>query len=341
MIYIIITLLLLCLELIYLAFARELRFTDNSVFAKSTDNTIERHDEYCLRLKGGGIVFLFAIWLWSIYYAFPYPWFITGATLVGTVSFIDDLHPLRISVRLFVQLAAVALMLMQLMLLSGNLSIQISVSSISIYIASIILGTGILNAYNFMDGINGITGAYTLAVLIPLCYLNSSLEFVSTPLLYITGISVIIFCFFNFRRHAVCFAGDVGSITLGFIVLFGIYSIILKTGDFTYLIMISVYGADTALTIIRRIQLKEDLRTSHHRHIYQQLVNTSGFSHLSVATVYALIQLSISIILVLIPEQWHLIYFVIVTVSLVASYYLCLHLLINKNIIIKDVRQSK
>ena len=130
-------------------------------------------------------------------------------------------------------------------------------------VVALVVCVGIINAYNFMDGINGITGAYSLAVLLPLIYLNAGLDFIDADFLYVVGLSLLVFGFFNFRRKAKCFAGDVGSISIAFILLFALGRLILLTGDLSYLAFLAVYGADTVLTICHRIRLHENLE----RHI--------------------------------------------------------------------------
>jgi len=87
-------------------------------------------------------------------------------------------------------------------------------------LVALIVCVGIINAYNFMDGINGITGGYSLSVLLPLIYLNTTDNFISQDYLYVVGMSLLVFCFFNFRKKAKCFAGDVGSISIAFILPF-------------------------------------------------------------------------------------------------------------------------
>ncbi len=124
-----------------------------------------------------------------------------------------------------------------------------------------------------MDGINGITGGYSLAVLAPLIYLNQQFNFIDMPFLYVTELSLLVFCFFNFRKKAKCFAGDAGSITIAFVLLFALDKLILQTDDFSYIIFLAVYGADSVLTICHRIQLHENLGEAHRKHAYQLMAN--------------------------------------------------------------------
>ena len=169
------------------------------------------------------------------------------------------------------------------------------------------------------SGINGITGGYSIAVLLPLMYLNSSDGFISQDYLYVVGLSLLVFCFFNFRKKAKCFAGDVGSISIAFILLFAIGKLIIMTGDLSYLTFLAVYGADAVLTICHRIQLHENLGEAHRKHAYQLLANELKMPHVLVSTIYMVLQLAISAGLVFLPVN-HYLYMGIIIVALAAAY---------------------
>ena len=186
------------------------------------------------------------------------------------------------------------------------------------------LFVGIVNAFNFMDVINGITGGYSLAVLLPLLYLNcADSPFVNTCLLVITAIAALIFCFFNFRTKARCFAGDVGSVSIAFILLFALGALILRDGDLSWIVLLAVYGVDTVLTICHRIMLHENLGKAHRKHAYQLMANELHVSHVKVSAFYALLQLAISAgAILLVPDspaaRW--IYLAAVLLLLCAAY---------------------
>ena len=105
------------------------------------------------------------------------------------------------------------------------------------------------------------------------------------------------FCIFNFRPKgkAKCFAGDVGSIGIAFIMLFAIGKLVVMTQDVTYLIFLLVYGIDGCLTICHRIILHENLGEAHRKHAYQLMANELKFGHVKVASVYMLLQLAVSL----------------------------------------------
>ena len=270
-------------------------------------------------LRGGGIIFLIGAWVWSAFFGFQYPWFLVAVTLAAGVSFIDDIHSLPDSVRLLVQFVAMGLMFYQLDMIHANLWWAV--------IFALIVCVGATNIYNFMDGINGITAGYSLAVLIPLLLRNSSGEFVENSLIVVTILSVLVFSYFNFRpkNKAKCFAGDVGSVGIAFILLFMIGCLIMKTGDITWLIFLLVYGVDGCCTIVHRIMLHEHLGEAHRKHAYQLMANELGMSHVTVSLIYMAIQLVISLgFMYLCPDTVlaHWIYLVCAGGVLVVAYVL-------------------
>ena len=191
----------------------------------------------------------------------------------------------------------------------------------------LIVCVGATNIYNFMDGINGITAGYSLAVLMPLSLLNLKDEFVNESLIVVVILSVLVFSFFNFRpkNKAKCFAGDVGSVGIAFILLFIIGCLIMNTNYITWLTFLLVYGVDGCCTIIHRIMLHENLGEAHRKHAYQLMANELGMSHVTVSLIYMAIQLVISLVMVyLIPNTplAHWIYLIVVGLLLVGAYVL-------------------
>lgn len=290
------------LELAYFRVARQFGIFDKPNLRSSHTSIVPR---------GGGIVFLFGAWLFWAFFGMQYSYFILGLSLVGIVSFMDDIRSLAATVRLAVQFVAMGLLFFQLGILNPT--------DWWMVIVALIVCVGIINAYNFMDGINGITGGYSIAVLLPLIYLNYRTPFISMPYLYVAGLSLLVFCFFNFRNKAKCFAGDVGSISIAFILLFALGLLILQTGDFAYIVFLAVYGTDAFLTICHRIMLHEHLGQAHRKHAYQLMVNELQMHHVTVATIYMALQLVISVGCILLPINNYL-YLIGVVVLLSIAY---------------------
>lgn len=284
--YGIIFVILLALELVYFKIADKFNIIDKPN---------ERSSHSTIVLRGGGIIFLLGAWVWSIAFGFQYPWFLLGLTLVAGVSFIDDIHSLPDSVRLVVQFTAAGLAFYQLGMLSGEWfeTNGVLVGGLLILLALIVY-VGATNVINFMDGINGITAGYALAVLVPLALVSDAADL---SLIAVSILSVLVFCIFNFRPRgkAKCFAGDVGSIGIAFIMLFMIGKVIIASGDLTYLIFLLVYGVDGVLTICHRIMLHENLGEAHRKHAYQLMCNELKIGHVKVSLLYMALQLAVSL----------------------------------------------
>lgn len=310
LIYVIILGLLFVLELIYFRIADKFNIIDKPN---------ERSSHSSIVLRGGGIIFLIGAWIWSAFFGFQYPWFLAGLTLVAGISFVDDIHSLPDSVRLLVQFVAAAMAFYQMDILHWDMWWMV--------ILALIVYVGITNVYNFMDGINGITAGYSLAVLVPMLILNGQGAFVESSLIVVSILSVLVFCIFNFRPKgkAKCFAGDVGSIGIAFILLFILGTIIFKTGDITYLLLLVVYGVDACLTIVHRIMLHENLGEAHRKHVYQLMANELKIGHVKVTSLYMALQLVISLVFIyVIPNTVlaHWIYLIAVCAVLVVAYVL-------------------
>ena len=308
--YIIIFVLLLVVELVYFCIADSCNIIDKPN---------ERSSHSMIVLRGGGIIFLVGAWMWSVFFGFQYPWFLVGLTLVAGVSFVDDIHSLPDSVRLVVQFAAAVMAFYQLGILHWSMW--------WIILLALIVYVGATNVINFMDGINGITTGYSLAVLIPLALVNMNSTFVEESLIISTILASLVFCVFNFRPkgRAKCFAGDVGSIGIAFIMLFLLGNVIIKTTDITWLIFLLVYGVDGCLTIAHRIMLHENLGEAHRKHAYQIMANELKIGHVKVTSLYMVMQLVISLgFIYLCPNTVlaHWLYLVTTLVVLAIAYIL-------------------
>ena len=314
----IIFVILFCLEVVYFKIADRFNIIDKPN---------ERSSHSSIVLRGGGIIFMLSLWIWSAFFGFQYVWFLLAVTLIAGVSFVDDVRSLPDSVRLVAQFAAMVMMFYQLDILHWNMWWMVLVA--------LVVCVGAADVINFMDGVNGITGAYALASLVPLALLNAGMGFVAQSLIYVVILADVVFCFFNFRPkgRAKCFAGDVGSIGVAYILLFLIGALILATGDITWLIFLLVYGVDGCLTIGHRIMLHENLGEAHRKHAYQLMANELGIGHVKVASFYALLQLAISLGFVyLCPVlarvsgmrlvSWHWVYLVVALVVLAVAYVL-------------------
>ena len=273
MYYIIVLVLLFVAELLYFRIADKYNIIDKPN---------ERSSHTSITLRGGGIIFYIGALLYFIMSGGEYPWFMLGLTMITAISFVDDIKPISQLPRLIVQFTSMALMFYQWGLFDGLWWIAI---------IALVVCTGIINAYNFMDGINGITGGYSLVVLCALAYVNARMiEFVEPSLIYTMICAVVVFNSFNFRKKAKCFAGDVGSVSIAFVVMFLIGKLMISTMDFSWTILLVIYGVDSVMTILHRIQLKENIGKPHRKHLYQIMANEMKIPHVVVSLTYMIIQ---------------------------------------------------
>lgn len=329
--YIIIAVILLVAELVYFKIADHFNIIDKPN---------ERSSHSRIVLRGGGIIFAISILVWQIWLMVQGEWlmveqylpFMSGLVLICGVSFWDDVKSLPDSVRLVAQFVSMGLAAWCMIQGSELMALE-WYWLVLIAIPALIVLVGAANIINFMDGINGITPGYSLAVLIPLLMLDERgqmadvVDFIEPSYLIVAIIGVLVFCIFNFRPKgkAKCFAGDVGSIGIAFIMLFAIGKLIVQTGDLTYLILLMVYGMDGGLTICHRIMLHENLGVAHRKHAFQLMCNELKIGHVKVSLLYMCLQLAVSLgFIYLIPNTVaaHWIYAVCAAVVLAVAYVL-------------------
>ena len=250
------------------------------------DKPNERSSHTKVTIRGGGIIFPIAILLFFFLNDFQYPFFVLGLFLIAFVSFLDDIYTLSSRVRFPFQIIAISLILFQA---------AFPVFPLYYSVLCLVLGVAVINMFNFMDGINGITGMYSLAVLSGMYFINLNEAIVHTDLIVFSGLSLLVFGFYNFRKKALFFAGDIGSIAIGMLLFFIGFLFVLKLQSPIFLLLILVYGVDTALTMLYRIiYTKESVLDPHRHHVYQKLVDVSKISHLKVSMGYAVLQLVVN-----------------------------------------------
>jgi len=276
-----ITIFLFIVELVYFKIADHFNIIDKPN---------HRSSHSAVTIRGGGVIFAISLLLYPFCFGLEYIWFFLGLAAISFISFMDDIKPVSNRIRVFFHLLGVAFMFYQLGLFG-----------LPVYwiILALILVIGSINAINFMDGINGITGAYALITLCSLFWINNYvIEFTVPGMLITSIISILVFNFFNFRKNAKCFAGDVGSVSIAFIIMFLLLQLIIKTENFNYLLLLLVYGLDTVTTIFFRLIRKENIFDAHRSHFYQYCVNERKIPHLVISSIYALIQLGVNVLII-------------------------------------------
>jgi len=192
-----------------------------------------------------------------------------------------------------------------------------------------------VNAFNFMDGINGITVLYALTAIVSFSLL--SINEPSLPLLITMGLSCLVFGLFNIRKKAKTFAGDVGSISMAVFLGYFMIKTIIETGQLGYILFFSVYGIDAIITIVVRLKNKENIFQPHRSHLYQYMANEMGYSHVLVSFIYATIQLAVNGILIYMESKADLSYFFISGILLSLT---LIYLWIRRMVFLKMIRQD-
>lgn len=285
---------LLCLELFLLAYFK-LADKYNII-----DQPNERSSHTVITIRGGGIIFPISIVLWSLFIEGSFSPFVIGLCLISIISFLDDWKILSNKLRISIHLVSVSLLLYQL---------GFADYTWLVWAIGFILIIGWINAFNFMDGINGISVLYALSVLVSCYYINTLFTYIDASLIEYTFIGLVVFGFYNVRKTAKAFAGDIGSVSMAFILAFVVISLIISSTNWQYILFVSIYGIDTVLTIIQRLLRNENIFKAHRSHLYQYLANEAKWSHVWISIIYSIVQLTLNAVLILyiIPTNNHLI----------------------------------
>lgn len=315
--YTILGILLMIIMLLYFKVADHYNIIDKP-------NLRSSHTE--ITLRGGGIIFWFSALLYFVQHIQTTFFFFTGITLVSLVSFWDDIQSLSNKIRISIHFLAITLIFVDL-----NLFHLMPIWGVGL---TYVLAIGLINAYNFMDGINGITGLYTLVVMGSLLYVNTKIQlFTDGAFMKYVMLASLVFLFFNYRKKAKCFAGDVGSIAIAFWVIYLILKLILVTESIVWLLFLAVYGVDAVCTILHRLYLKQNIFEAHRLHLYQVLSNEYKIQHRLVSLLYAIIQTGISFLVIFLYQKVQdSLVFLIVILPLLLFYSAKFYLLNKSNL---------
>jgi UDP-N-acetylmuramyl pentapeptide phosphotransferase/UDP-N-acetylglucosamine-1-phosphate transferase len=319
--YTVLAIILMILMLLYFRVADKFNIIDKP-------NQRSSHTE--ITLRGGGIIFWFAALLYFVQHIQNTYFFFTGITLVSLVSFWDDIQSLSNKIRISTHFISISLIFYDL----GVFQLV----PIWIIVIAYIFAIGLINAYNFMDGINGITGLYTLVVMGTFLYVNENVQwFTDSSFIKYGMISSLVFLFFNYRKKAKCFAGDVGSIAIAFWVIYLVCKLILTTNSLIWLLFLAIYGVDAVCTIMHRLYLKQNIFEAHRLHLYQVLSNEYKLQHRLVSLYYAVVQIGISALVIFLYKKnvGEILLFIIVIAPLLLVYTSKFYLLSKRNLKLK------
>ena len=300
--YITVFIFLLAIESAYIITARKMLIVDRPHHQSSHRGAV---------VRGGGIVFYFAFLIWSLNYGGLYDGKLIGLTILALVSFIDDIHDVSAKIRLICHFIAIFLLFYH----SG----LIRQAPYVIFLLAIVC-VAILNIYNFMDGINGMTGGYSIVISLALLYVNEcQINFIDNKLIVFILLSLLVFGLFNFRKKALCFAGDVGALSIGFVLVYLVLKLVLRAQSMAWIVMLSVYLVDGGMTILHRVLLRENLMKPHKKHAYQIMANELKIPHLAVSGIYMGLQAVCCVVYIMWPgyPTFFAIFVVLITMYLV------------------------
>lgn len=309
MIYFLVILLLLAFELLYLKLASR---KDSLIVPFWKETTSDEHN--FITVRGGGIVFWFASLLLLIFIPNEFnTWFFIAITVVAAVGMVDDYSRVYAWMQLLIHLAAV---------------------SIAFYLAGLFMNVtwwnllfayltfmGVMYSFKLMEDVNGMTGLYVLAVLLPMMYVNQFIEsFIHVDYLRFLLIATFIFLVFNLRKSAATTAGTVGSMSVGFWVSFLLLLLIIESRSLIWLSFVLVYMVDMVLTNVQIIYQRRALFGPEKLYFYQILGNELKVDHRLVSVIYFLMQLVCSVLAIVLYPSWGVAIFWVLLVVLIGVY---------------------
>lgn len=283
---VIVFLLLLLLALIYHRLAIKFNIID-----KPNHRSSHRH----ATVRGGGILFPMAVILWWMAYDFEHTWMVLGVVWVSAISLLDDIYTISSRVRFLIQFLALTMAFYDLDVFN-----QIHWLGLPLLY---FIALGIINAINFMDGINGITGLYGLVFLGSILAVNAYTPIFDENLIRFEILAICVFLIFNLRKKALMFAGDIGSISIAYLMIYFLLQWYLVADTWTVVLFLVIYGADAFLTIAQRIKNKEKVLEPHRSHLYQVIANQGNKDHVLISLTYAILQLIINYFLFISPKS--------------------------------------
>lgn len=294
MIYIFTLVLLLLMLQLYFPFARKRNMLAGVNHRSSHTKPV---------ITGAGFIFFVSYVIYGVVLFYQssdnFPWyFFIGLSMLSVVSFIDDLEEVWFLWRLLIQLVAMSLLLWQIQIDEPSLALMPSVVQWSAIVMCWGFSVGLLNMYNFMDGLNGMLGGLVLSTLIPLYLINEYVSpFVDSQLIYFTLIPTLLFLFYNARKQAICFSGDVGAIAVGYVMVYLLIKLMINTGNVAYLAIFSSVFIEAGLTIVQRLFAGENIFQPHRIHLFQLMCNEGKRNHVAVSALYAGVQLFFGLLL--------------------------------------------
>lgn len=249
--------------------------------------------------RGGGLIFVFIGLSFYLFYTvlvtgdFCWQYFV-GAVLIAAISWLDDLYSISFVWRIIVHALAALLIVQSLGQVPAvyPFTNEFDFVNVAGYAAAFLWIVWLTNAYNFMDGIDGIASAQAVCAGVGWLLVGKLMHLDTVGVFGgVLAFSSLGFLVFNWHPAKV-FMGDVGSTFLGFsFAALPFLAARENAGGFRNWFLIGVWLVwlfcfDTIVTLLRRLWRREHFWRAHRSHIFQQLT-ASGFSHSPIAALYA------------------------------------------------------
>lgn len=259
------------------------------------DKPNERSSHTNVTVRGGGILIPIAALFWWMAYDFQHNWMVLGILVISGISMLDDMYTISSRIRFAVQFLALSMAFYDL-----DVFTQIHWAGLPLlYFVSL----GIINAINFMDGINGITGLCGLVFFGGLLAVNAYKELFDENLIHYEIMALCVFLLFNLRKKALMFAGDIGSISMAYLIIYFLTQWYLVEPTWTLVLFLAIYGGDSVMTIFIRLKNRENVFKPHRSHLYQLFANQAKKDHVIISLVYALLQIAVNFFLFIYPQS--------------------------------------
>jgi UDP-N-acetylmuramyl pentapeptide phosphotransferase/UDP-N-acetylglucosamine-1-phosphate transferase len=294
---------------------------------KIVDRPNDRSSHSIPTIRGGGVVMIFAVIVYALLNGTHSisPIFLLSIILVGVISFVDDIKSLPSKFRFLIHSLAMSLLFFELDIFWNY--------QLPVLLIWYILTIGFLNIYNFMDGINGITFLNALASYLTFLVIDVFIvEFTNSDLLITLILAVGVFGFFNYRKTPLCFAGDIGSITIGLTIIYFVILLYLKTQNLSAFLILATYAIDGGCTIMERLYRGQNIFKAHKEHLYQQMANVNKISHLTVSTSYFLVQIVINLVVIFLIARQIRTGYILIVIPILLTF---LYFLLKRNFITK------
>lgn len=243
----------------------------------------------------GGLLIVSSLLATSLLWLPSYNWgLVAAAVLIFAIGFYDDRFPLRARYRFFSHIAAAALLIffadaavLYLGETFGPVPISLGILAIPFTLIAI---PGVINAYNMVDGADGLSGGQILATVLWLIVVSAAIPVVGTdrwaiheigPVLFPVAGALVVFLAYNmrspWRQRASMFLGDGGSMMLGMLIAWAVIRMASHYGPVGFgaanaLWLVAIPLFDLFSAIIRRVLAGQTPMSPDRKHMHHLLI---------------------------------------------------------------------